>query len=128
MDPETRPAVEPAVPVTPVRPVVAGPAYNVRLVLAIWFVTGVVDVLIGLRFLLKLLGASQASSFTVFIYGVTEPLVAPFRGIFPEGARQTFVFEPAALVAIVIFALIGWGLATLVRITTGPRRARPAID
>lgn len=131
VDPGQRPVepVQPVQPVTPAptTPVYPGPTYNVRLVMAIWFITGVVDALIGLRFLLKLLGASTASSFTTFIYGITEPLVQPFVGIFPVAAHRFYVLEPADLVAIVIYALIGWGLVTLVRILTSPRR-RAAID
>lgn len=125
-----RPQVEPATPVEPVAaaPVAAvGPAYNLRLVLAIWFVTGVVDVIVGLRFLMKALGASTVSAFTTFVYGLSDPLVGPFRGIFPESAHQTFMFEPADLVALIIYALIGWGLVTLVRILTSPRSRRPLL-
>jgi uncharacterized protein YggT (Ycf19 family) len=120
--------VAPVTPAAPAAPVVTGPLYNVRLVRAIWLVTAVIDVLIVIRFLLKALGASQASSFTTFIYGVTQPLVAPFQGIFPDSAHGFYVMEPADLVAIVIYALIGWALVTLVKIATSPRGTRPVVD
>ena len=128
---EPGPPAAPAGPVTPVTaaaPVVTRPLYNVRLVMAIWFVTGVIDALIAIRFLLRALGASTASSFTTFIYDLTAPLVAPFQGIFPQSAHTSYVLEPADLVAIVIYALIGWGLVTLVRIITSPRGSRPVAD
>ena len=114
-DPSTR---------APAGPFATGPTYNVRVVMAIWLVTGVIDVLIGIRFLLKALGASTLSSFTTFMYGISEPLVAPFRGIFPEAAHRTYVLEPADLIAIVIYALIGWALVMLVRIATTKRPRR----
>ena len=72
----------------------------------------------------KALGASTLSSFTTFMYGISEPLVAPFRGIFPEAAHRTYVLEPADLIAIVIYALIGWALVLLVRIATTKRPRR----
>jgi YggT family protein len=96
-----------------------------RAIQTIWFVAGVIDVLVGLRFLLKLLGASTASPFVVLVYGITAALVAPFRGIFPVTGQGAFVFEPASLVALVIYPLIALGLAYLIRIM-GRRRVDTA--
>ncbi len=100
--------------------------YNYRAAAAVWFILGVIDVLIAGRFLLKLLGASTQSAFVSFIYGVSSPFVAAFRGIFPNSGSSTNVFEPASLVAIAFFALVGWGVVVLIRITTAPRGTRPA--
>ncbi len=92
-----------------------------RAIQTVWFVAGVIDVLVGLRFVLKLLGASTASPFVVLLYGITAVLVAPFRGIFPISGEGAFVFEPASLVALVIYPLIALGIAYLIRIM-GRRR------
>jgi uncharacterized protein YggT (Ycf19 family) len=90
----------------------------------VWFVTGLVDALLAIRFTMKLLGASAQSDFTVFIYGVTAALVAPFRGIFPDSGQNGYVLEPASLVAIAIYALIGWAVVSLIRIMAAPRGDR----
>ena len=87
----------------------------------IWFVVGVVDVLVGLRFLLKLFGASTASPFVALVYGLTAPLVAPFRNIFPVSGQGVYVFEPASLVALGIYPLIGLGAVSLIRILSRRR-------
>jgi len=100
--------------------------YNFRAAAVVGLIVGVVDVLIAARFLLKLLGASTQSSFVGFIYGVTAPLVGPFHGIFANSGTSSNVFEPAALVAIAVFALIGWGAVVLIRIATAPKGVRPA--
>jgi hypothetical protein len=100
--------------------------YNFRAAAAVGLVVGVIDVLIAGRFLLKLLGASTQSGFVGFIYGVTAPLVGPFHGIFANSGAANNVFEPAALVAIAVFALIGWGVVVLIRIATAPKGTRPA--
>jgi uncharacterized membrane protein len=100
--------------------------YNFRAAAAVGLVVGVIDVFIAGRFLLKLLGASDQSSFVAFVYGVTAPLVGPFRGIFANAGTSGNVFEPAALVAIAVYALIGWGAVVLIRIATAPKGARPA--
>lgn len=94
---------------TYVEPAGPGPLYWARRVLSLLF--GILAVLIGLRILLLLLVANQSNAIVDFIYGVTEPFVAPFRGIFsidqvsPGGAS---VFDVAAVVA-----LIGWLLIYL---------------
>ena len=107
-------------------PVVVEP-YSYRAVQVTWFVTALIATIIALRFALKLLGASPQAEFVGFIYGVTAPLVAPFRGIFPDTAQGFFVFEPSSLVAMVIYLLIGWGIVALIKILTAPPRSRPAL-
>lgn len=109
-------------------PVVEQPRYNYRAAAAVGFIVGVVDVLIAGRFLLKLLGASAQSSFVSLIYGISSPLVAPFHGIFPSSGSAANSFEPAALVAIAVYALIGWGAVVLIRIATAPRGSKPAVS
>jgi hypothetical protein len=94
------------------------PAYNLRAVQAVWLVTGIVTALIVIRFTFKLLAASTQASFVTFIYNLTQLLVAPFHGIFNTEASGRNVFEPESVVAIVIYLLIGWGLASLVRVVT----------
>ncbi|HXM52460.1 MAG TPA: hypothetical protein VN913_04180 [Candidatus Binatus sp.] len=94
------------------------PAYSVRAEQAVWLLTGVVAALLIIRFLFKLLGASTQASFVTFIYNLTQVFVAPFHGIFNSAASGHNVFEPESLVAIAIYALIGWGLASLVRVVT----------
>jgi uncharacterized protein YggT (Ycf19 family) len=116
-------------PVRPVRPVApySPPGYSFRGMQIVWFVTGVVEALIVLRFAFKLLGASTASGFVAMIYSITGPLVAPFRNIFPVTAVETSVLEPASIVAFLIYLMIGAGIAQLIRIMTTPRGTR-AID
>jgi len=94
------------------------PAYSLRAEQAVWLVAGVVDALLAIRFVFKLLGASTQASFVTFIYDLTQVFVAPFHGIFNTVASGRSVFEPESLVAIAIYSLIGWGLASLVRVTT----------
>ena len=103
------------------------PGYNYRAVQIVWFVTGLIAVLIGMRFILKLTAASPQAEFVAFIYAVTGPLVAPFRGIFPDSTQGFNIFEPSSLIALVVYILLGWGIATLVKILTTPRGTR-AVD
>ena len=79
----------------------------------VWFVVGVVNTFIALRFLFLLFGANQGAGFTDFIYSVSAPLVAPFVGIFGEPTYGQSVFELSSILAIVIYLLLGWGIAKL---------------
>jgi uncharacterized protein YggT (Ycf19 family) len=100
--------------------------YNFRAAAVVWFVAGVVEIFIAARFLGKLFGASAHSAFVNFIYQVSSPIVAPFTGIFGDTGTRTNTFETASLVAIVVYAVIGWGIVVLIRIVTAPRGTKPA--
>jgi len=68
---------------------------------------------IFIRVLLKVLGANTAVAFTQFMYGVTAPLLAPFRGLLPTFASGRMILETSSLFAILIYGLIGIALARL---------------
>jgi len=117
---------EPAAPVRPVAPVTTTSSTavyrrrptNYRAIQAVWWIVGFIDTLIAIRFVLKLFGANPAP-FVRFMYDVTWPLVAPFHGIFNTVQESRSVLEPESLVAIAIYALIGWGIVSLIRLMTG---------
>jgi uncharacterized protein YggT (Ycf19 family) len=92
---------------------------------AVWTVTRVVtllftvlEVLLLLRFVLKLFGANQNQPLVSGLYGVTEPLVRPFQGIFPEPSGP---LDLAALLAVAFFFLIAALIVALVRAITTNR-------
>ena len=101
-------------------------SYNFRAAAVVWFIVGVVEIFIAARFLGKLFGASAQSAFVNFMYQVSGPMVAPFTGIFGDTGTRTNTFETASLVAIVVYAVIGWGLVVLIRIVTAPHGTKPA--
>ena len=95
--------------------------YTGRVVPVIWWIVGFVDVVLIIRFLLKLLGGSTVSGFVRFMYDVTQFMVAPFHGIFNTAVQGRSILEPESLVAIAIYSLIGWGIVSLIRMMTRPR-------
>ncbi len=93
----------------------------------IWFIVGVIAVLLAIRFVLLLAGANESTGFAQLIYGLTGWMVAPFSGLFGQnltypGAAGTGVFEPEALVAIAVYVLVGWGVTVLARLLLGTNR------
>jgi hypothetical protein len=114
-----------AVPVEPAprAPVVARAHRGATIV---WFVLGVVEALLIIHVVLKALGANPAAGLSQLINSVTAPLVLPFQGIFPTPATSRSVLELSALVAIVVYALIAWGIVRLIAILD-PRQDQSAI-
>ena len=97
-----------------------------RIKQVIYFIFGAINVLLVLRFVFLLLGASETSSFIQFIYSVSQPFVAPFLGIFGEPSLGNSVVEWASLVAIAIYTLVSYGLARIVELIYAP--ARPTVS
>jgi len=74
------------------------------------------EIALGLRFIFKLLGANPGSSFVNFLYGISEPLVSPFRGIFQSTILDIGVAEWASLVAMLTYALLVYLFLRLLRL------------
>ena len=81
---------------------------------AVWYVLGVIEVLLAFRFLLKLLGANPAAGFTSFIYGITAPFAAPFLNVFRMSQVEGNVLEWTTLLAMAVYWVIAWGVIKLV--------------
>jgi uncharacterized membrane protein len=94
-----------------------------RLTQLIYWVFGLIEGLILIRFVLKALGANPSAGFAQFIYGITAPFVAPFVGLFGNPQAQGSVLELNSLIALVVYALVAWLLAKLVWILLGETRS-----
>jgi len=80
----------------------------------IWYVAGILLVLLAFRFVLALLGANPNNGFANFIYSASHPFVAPFFSLFGYNLRYGISrFETYTLVAMAVYAVIAWGLARL---------------
>ncbi len=92
----------------------------------IYFFFGFLDVLLAFRIIFKLAGAGTTSAFVRFIYGVTGLFILPFEGIFSRGVAQgletTSILEPAALVGLVVYLFLAWGIVKLVHIFSGEQQ------
>lgn len=78
------------------------------------FIFGLAEAFLGFRFLLKLFGANPEAGFAAWIYSVSQPLLDPFRGIFPTVVEGQYIIEFSTLFAILIYALIAWLLTQLI--------------
>jgi uncharacterized protein YggT (Ycf19 family) len=90
----------------------------------IYFLLGVLEVILGLRWLFRLLGAHTDNTFISFLYSLSHPFVAPFNGIFNDQTLgKQGVFEFSSLIAMLVYALIAWGLVTLINLIFRPAPA-----
>jgi cation transport ATPase len=80
----------------------------------VWYLAGIIIALLVLRLVLLMLAANDNTTFVSFIYTLSGLFAAPFFGIFsyqPTYGQSTF--EISTLVAIAVYALVGWGIAKL---------------
>jgi uncharacterized protein YggT (Ycf19 family) len=81
------------------------------------FVFYVIYALLALRLLLALMAARRSAGFTQLIYGVTDPLYAPFRGIVAEPtAEGGYRLALSVIIAIIVYALVHAGINGLLRL------------
>lgn len=92
----------------------------------VYFFFGALEILLTFRLVLKVMGASVSSGFVNLVYGLSGIFILPFEGIFRrwfnQGAETTSVLEPSALVAIIVYSVIAWGIVKLVRISSGEQQ------
>ncbi len=93
----------------------------------VWFIVGLMAVLLAIRFVLLLVGANESAGFAQLIYALTGWMVAPFAGLFGRhitypGAAGTGVLEFESLVAIVVYILIGWLITKVAELMLGTNR------
>ncbi|MHB1153078.1 MAG: YggT family protein [Eubacteriales bacterium] len=94
----------------------------------IYYMLGVIEALLICRFILKLLGANPVNTFVQIIYSVTGVLLWPFSGIFrtavSAGIETKSYIEPAVIIAMIIYALVTWGIVRLIVILNSPGKNR----
>ncbi|MCX6816621.1 MAG: YggT family protein [Candidatus Beckwithbacteria bacterium] len=79
----------------------------------IWYILGVIEVVLAFRVLFKLLGASTQSGFTSFIYAISSPLALPFAGILGKTGVSGMILEWSTLIAMAVYAVIAYGIVAL---------------
>lgn len=73
--------------------------------------------LLTIRLLLALFAARSSAGFVQFIYSITDPLYAPFRGIVPSPrTAEGFTLALPIIVALVVYMLVHFAINGLLRI------------
>lgn len=81
----------------------------------IWYILGVIEVLLAFRIALKVLGANPFSGFTNLVYKLSNPLALPFSGILGVTVIGSSVFEWSTFIAVAVYFLVAYGLVELMQ-------------
>ena len=100
-------------------------ANSLKLKRIVYYILGIFEVLFAFRLIFKFLGANPGSAFVSFIYTVSGVFIAPFNGIFrsavTEGIETKSVLEPTTIIAMIVYAIIAYGVARLLEIYRTPK-------
>ena len=79
----------------------------------VWYILGVIEVLLAFRLVLKLLGANAGAGFSSLIYNVTYVFTAPFMSVFRVTQVAGNVFEWTTLLAMFVYWVVALGIIKL---------------
>ena len=82
----------------------------------VWYILGVIEILLAFRFVLKFLGANPSAGFTAIIYNVTYPLAVPFLSVFNITRVEGSIFEWTTLLAMFVYWVVALGIIQLLLI------------
>lgn len=92
----------------------------------IYYFLGALEILLAFRLILKVAGANSNNSFVSLIYFLSNLFIMPFQGIFRTayvpGSANVSIFEPATLTALIVYAVLAWGIVKLIRIFSGQQQ------
>jgi uncharacterized protein YggT (Ycf19 family) len=80
------------------------------------FVFSVIEVLLVLRFFLKVVGANPASPFGLFLFGLTDLLMAPFTSLLPTPAMGNSDLEFTTLLVLAVYPVFGWIISRAIQL------------
>ena len=88
-------------------------------------IISLVELLISVRIILKLFGASTTAPFVQWVYETSAPLLEPFLGMFPSpNLTGGFVLEFSAIFALFVYAFIGYIVLEILAILVNPTVVR----
>jgi uncharacterized protein YggT (Ycf19 family) len=96
----------------------------------IWYILGLIEVLLGFRMALKALAANPASGFASLIYTLSDPLALPFQGILRTTVTNGSIFEWSTIIAALVYALIAYGIIYMMQMVkpVGPEEVETTVD
>lgn len=84
---------------------------------SIFWLTGMLEILLGIRFLLRLFGANRQNEFSQLINYLSAPFIAPFSTLFisPTSEGGTNIFDVNIVIAIAAYAILSYLAFSLVK-------------
>lgn len=82
----------------------------------IYYLAGVIEVLLVFRFIFRLFAANAASGIVMFIDSVSAPFMAPFNMIFPTSPIGNGGLEWPILIAMAVYLIVAFGIVQLINV------------
>jgi YggT family protein len=84
---------------------------------SIYLLGGLLEILLALRFVLRLFGANPQNEFARLINNLSAPFIAPFSTLFisPTSDGGANIFDVNIVIAIIAYALLSYLVVSLVR-------------
>lgn len=79
----------------------------------VWYLLGLLEILLAFRFAFKLFEANATAGFTGFVYGVTDMFTRPFSTVFRTMQVSGNIFEWTTLLAMAVYWIIAVGIIRL---------------
>lgn len=80
----------------------------------VWLLFGGLEGLLAIRILLRLIGANPSNWFTTLVYRLSDLFLWPFQNITLNPSFQNFVLEITSIIAMLVYAFIGWAIVRLI--------------
>lgn len=82
----------------------------------VWYILGVIEVLMIFRILLKAFGANPLNGFTYVVYGASSLFSAPFLGMFQNITQDQNVFEVGTFIGCFVYLVVAYGIIQLLQL------------
>ena len=80
----------------------------------ITLLAGALETLLGFRVLLRMIAANPANPFAALVYNLSRPFLWPFMDLTVTPNYEGFVLEFMTIIAMLVYALIAWGIVQLI--------------
>ncbi|HEY4717453.1 MAG TPA: YggT family protein [Anaerolineales bacterium] len=89
----------------------------------VWWFTGIVEGLIGLRVVLRMMAANPGNPFADFVYALSGLFLWPFQTLVNNpSAEGGVVLEVSSIIAMMVYLLLAWVFVELLWLLLGRER------
>jgi uncharacterized membrane protein len=90
----------------------------------LWSILALLEILLALRFILRLIAANPGSGFAVFIYGITGLFIGPFNGLIATPIIAGSPIEMTTLIGMIVYAMVFFGIGYVIQLVADRPSAR----
>lgn len=102
-------------------------SFTYQLTGLLWLMIGALEGLLALRVILKLMASNPNNAFARLIYGLSDLFVWPFAGLTATPSAMGIVVEIHTIIAMVVYAMLGWLIVSLFSVLLYRRRERTVV-